>query len=137
MVVFVSSLKPVSSADYRFQPLVEEADTDLETTVTDTEAFVDRSDESGSDDSLAHGWLPVKVLEQYADIATRHGRVSLLDDETWYADVVFLQGVWGEGTNPDEALADLQESIYEWLVVKLRAGDDDIPAVGGIFLRTR
>ena len=130
---------------------------------TDTKSYLDRSDESRATDQAFGGppphsegerksfstlasaqpiddgpdyveGLPLALVETYADIATRHALVKEIDSGHWFASIVGLEGVWGDGDSPDEALVDLRESVVDWIAVKRRVGATDIPTMEGIDL---
>ena len=71
------------------------------------------------------------LVRLYAERAIRHARVEQLEDGSWFAAIVGLEGAWGEGDSPEEAEADLLEVLCGWVVVKLDRGDT-IPEMDGI-----
>ena len=77
--------------------------------------------------------IPASFVEMYAAMAVRHGRVSQLEDGAWFADVVGLDGAWGEGASAAEALDELQIAIHGWVAVKLRIGAP-VPPIDGLDL---
>jgi predicted RNase H-like HicB family nuclease len=78
--------------------------------------------------------LPLTLVRAYADIACRHARVTETDAGVWFADVVGLEGAWGDGSSPEEAEEELREAIIGWVAVKRRMGATDIPPIEGIDL---
>lgn len=76
-------------------------------------------------------WVPVWVIEKYAARAANHGTARQLDNGTWFAEVVGLQGVWTDGNTPEEALAGLADQIFDWALSKLQNGATDIPPIDG------
>ena len=78
--------------------------------------------------------LPLRLLELYADVASRHAVVEEVDPGVWIAKVAGLRGAYGEGDEPGEALTDLQKTIISWVVVKRRRGATDIPLMEGLDL---
>ena len=56
------------------------------------------------------------------------------EDQQFFATVPELFGVWGLGSSISEARDDLQDSVYDWLLLKIEDADQDIPPKGGIDL---
>lgn len=75
--------------------------------------------------------VPVTWINKYADIAVRHARVTKIDNGVWYADVVGLDGAWGDGDTPEAARASLKEGIVGWAAVKLKVGAP-VPPIDGL-----
>ena len=78
--------------------------------------------------------LPISLVQAYADHACWHARVREVDPGVWFASVAGLEGAWGDGDTPEEALQSLREAIIGWVAVKRRLGIDDIPPMEGIDL---
>jgi predicted RNase H-like HicB family nuclease len=81
--------------------------------------------------------LPLRLVESYADAATRHAVVREVDPGVWVASVVGLEGAWADGDSPEDALRNLPEAIVGWVAVKRRVGASDIPRIEGIDLNPR
>ncbi len=81
--------------------------------------------------------LPRSLVEAYADRARWHAKVREVDPGVWFASVAGLDGAWGDGESPEEALVSLQEAIIGWVAVKRRLGIQDIPPMEGINLNPR
>lgn len=79
--------------------------------------------------------VPGSLVLSYAELAADHARYEQLEDGSWFADVVGLDGAWAEGDTPTDARSELVRVIEGWVRVKLRHGDDDIPPIEGIDLR--
>jgi predicted RNase H-like HicB family nuclease len=75
--------------------------------------------------------VPMSLLAEYARLAARHARFSELEPGQWFADVVGLQGVWGDGTSRDEARAELEDAVLSWAALKLSLGVE-VPPVDGV-----
>ena len=74
-----------------------------------------------------------RLVEHWADVAVTHARVRSAD-EGFVADVVGIDGAWGFGRNPKEAVNDLRQVLPDWANFKLEDGDDDIPSMEGLSL---
>lgn len=79
------------------------------------------------------GGLPSFLVDAYAMAALRHAIVQLLEDDSYFASVVNLQGVWGSGSTPQIALEDLRQSIPGWVDLHRNRGIE-IPAIDGFDL---
>ncbi len=74
------------------------------------------------------------MITAYISEAMRRARYKLLEDDTFFGEAPGLKGVWANAATLEECRQELQEVLEEWLILKLRGNDDDIPVVGGISL---
>lgn len=75
------------------------------------------------------------LVERWAKIAVSHATVRRTEDPPgMVATVVGVDGAWGFGSTPAEALEDLQSVLVDWANLKLQDGDDDIPNMEGVHL---
>lgn len=81
--------------------------------------------------------IPRPLVDLYVDIAVRHALVREVDPGVWVATVAGLEGAWGDGESPDDAVSELREAIVGWVAVKRRVGATDIPLMEGIDLNQR
>jgi len=56
------------------------------------------------------------------------------DDGKWYGEIPLCPGVWATGESREECRRELQEVLEEWLILKLRDNDPDIPVIDGVQL---
>lgn len=71
----------------------------------------------------------------WAEAAVTHAIVRAIEDPPGLvATVAGLDGAWGFGESPREALDDLKSVLIDWASLKLDDGDDDIPSMEGIHL---
>ena len=73
------------------------------------------------------------MLTAYITAAMARARYKLLDDGTYFGEIPGLRGVWANAKQLDACRAELQEVLEDWLVLKLRDGDE-IPRIGRIQL---
>jgi len=73
------------------------------------------------------------VLTDYIDAAMGRARYKLLDDSSFFGEIPGLRGVWGSGKTLEVCREELQEVLEDWLVLKLRDGDE-IPRIGRVQL---
>ena len=76
------------------------------------------------------------MLTAYITAAMSRARYKLLDDGTYFGEMPGLQGVWANAKALEACRAELQEVLEDWLVVKLRDGDQ-IPRIGRVQLARR
>lgn len=104
----------------------------------DWERLLIRSDEEahgGEVEPVPGGSVLEKLLAQWAGAAVSHAVVRSIDDPAGLvATVVGIDGAWGFGSSPEEALDDLKSVLIDWAALKLADGDDDIPSMEGVHL---
>ena len=74
------------------------------------------------------------MITAYINEAMRRAKYKILDDDTFFGEVPGLQGVWADADTLEECRQELQEVLEDWLILKLRDNDNDIPVLGGISL---
>ena len=57
-----------------------------------------------------------------------------LDDGSWFAEIPGFDGVWANAVTVEACRKELLEVLEEWLLLKVRDGDE-IPSIDGIQLR--
>lgn len=87
----------------------------------------------GADDVPAFGDPLEALVKAWVAIACDHARTRKVDDMV-VADVVGLDGAWAQGSTCEEALRELPSVLNDWVWMKLRDGDRDIPAMEGVQL---
>ena len=73
------------------------------------------------------------MLTAYISAAMDRARYKIIDDRTYFGEIPSLRGVWANAKTLEGCREELQEVLEDWLVVKLRDGDD-IPRIGRIRL---
>ena len=76
------------------------------------------------------------MITAYINEAMRRARYKILEDDTFFGEIPELQGVWANADTLEECRQELQEVLEEWLILKLRENDTDLPVLGGISLAT-
>ena len=71
------------------------------------------------------------MLIAYINAAMARARYKLIDDGTYFGEVPGLQGIWANAKALEACREELQEVLEDWLIVKLRDGDE-IPRIGRI-----
>jgi predicted RNase H-like HicB family nuclease len=63
------------------------------------------------------------MLIEYIHAALEKARYEIIeDDEPYYGEVPELDGVWATGSTLEECRKNLEETIDEWIVFRLRRG---------------
>lgn len=78
--------------------------------------------------------LPMQMIAQYAAAAVRHATTRELEDGTWFAEIEHFPGVWTNRASQKEALDELEEVVYEWVILKIRDQDRDLPVLESLDL---
>jgi predicted RNase H-like HicB family nuclease len=78
--------------------------------------------------------LPVQLITQYAQKAARHAVARQLGDGTWFAEIEGFSGVWSNEPSQKEALDALEEIVFEWVILKIKDQDRDIPVLESLDL---
>ena len=73
------------------------------------------------------------TLAEYLDAAMRQARFEKMEDDSWFASIPALPGIWGNGLTHDEARVDLQDSLPSWIQVHTKAGNQ-LPELKGVRL---
>ena len=74
------------------------------------------------------------MLTAYIAKALAHAIFDGPDDGQWYGEISLCPGVWAMGDSQEACRKELQEVLEEWLLLKLRDNDPDIPVIDGICL---
>ena len=76
------------------------------------------------------------MLTAFINAAMSRARYKLIDDGTYFGEIPGLQGVWASAKKLEACRQELQEVLEDWLIVKLRDGDD-IPRIGRVGLNRK
>lgn len=64
----------------------------------------------------------------------RRAEAKQYPDESWFAEIPSFPGVWASSSSEEETLAELEETLHEWIALKIEDGDRDLPVVDSIDL---
>ena len=76
------------------------------------------------------------MLTAYIAKALAHATFEGPEGGKWYGEIPLCPGVWATGESKEECRRELQEVLEEWLILKLRDNDPDIPVIDGLCLTT-
>ena len=78
--------------------------------------------------------LPMRSVSQYARTAVRQATTRQLADGSWLAAIEGFSGVWANEPSQKEALDALEEVVLEWVILKIRDEDRDLPVLESLDL---
>ena len=76
------------------------------------------------------------MLTAFINAAMSRARYKLIDDGTYFGEIPGLQGVWASAKKLEACRQELQKVLEDWLIVKLRDGDN-IPRIGRVGLNRK
>jgi len=63
------------------------------------------------------------MLVEYINKQLQKASYKLLEDGTYYGEILGLKGVWANAKKLEDCRQELQEVLEGWLILKLRDGD--------------
>lgn len=84
--------------------------------------------------SIKDALLPEQLVERFISAALDRAEVEKMEDGHFFMTIPVLRDVWAEAGDEITAAVELDETLREWVDLKLRDGDRDFPIVGGINL---
>ena len=78
--------------------------------------------------------LPMQLIRQYAEAAARRAVTRGLEDGSWFAEIEGFPGVWASEPSQKQVLDVLEEVVYEWVLLKIRDEDRDLPVLESLDL---
>lgn len=77
------------------------------------------------------------MLLDYIELAMSKAHYEILEDEKfYYGEIPGFQGVWAKGRTLEDCRAELQTTLEEWLLIRLRK-NLKIPRMRGLSLSIR
>jgi predicted RNase H-like HicB family nuclease len=75
------------------------------------------------------------MLVQYIQAAMRRAKYEILpEDKSYYGEIPDCRGVWANESTLEACRDELQSVLEDWLMIKLRHGDSDLPIIDGVDL---
>lgn len=75
------------------------------------------------------------MLLDYIQAAMRKAKYEILpDDGSFYGSIPECQGVWANAATLEGCRDELQSVLEDWIFIKLRHNDTDLPVIDGIDL---
>lgn len=78
--------------------------------------------------------LPIGLIEKYAKLAVKRAKIKQHPDGHWFAEIPEFQGVWAKEASAKESLEVLEDVLFDWLLLKIRDEDRDLPTIETIDL---
>lgn len=75
------------------------------------------------------------MLTEYIQLAMRKATYELLEDRTFYSEIVECQGVWANASTLEACREELQDALEGWIILGLRLGHT-LPVLDGIDLNS-
>ena len=70
------------------------------------------------------------MLIEYIEAAMRRAKYELLPDgEGYYAEIPRFKGLWANAATLERCREELLSALQDWILIKLRHGDTDLPTV--------
>jgi predicted RNase H-like HicB family nuclease len=73
------------------------------------------------------------MLTEYIQAAMRHARYEILEDGTYYGEILDCPGVYAQAATLEGCRDQLREVLEDWIVLGLRVGHA-FPVIDGISL---
>jgi predicted RNase H-like HicB family nuclease len=73
------------------------------------------------------------MLSEYIQTAMKQAQYKVLEDGTYFGELVFWRGIWSNAATLEECRTELQEVLEEWILLALKAGEM-IPVLGELDL---
>ena len=78
------------------------------------------------------------MLTDYVEAAMRKAKYKLLDSDEGYAGTIpGFRGLWANAKSLKGCRTELRSVLEDWLLIKLRHNDDDLPVVAGMNLNPK
>jgi predicted RNase H-like HicB family nuclease len=88
----------------------------------------------GQPDQPGQRLLPTQLIARYVERAMLRAEAKQYPDGTWFAEFPDFPGVWANQPSEKAALEELQDTLHEWVLLKIKDKDRDLPVVDSINL---
>jgi predicted RNase H-like HicB family nuclease len=78
--------------------------------------------------------LPTQLIGKYVDRVMLRAETKQYPSGEWFAEVPGFPGAWGSQPSEEAAEEELREALHEWVLLKIRDKDRDLPVVDSINL---
>jgi predicted RNase H-like HicB family nuclease len=77
------------------------------------------------------------MISEYIHYALEKARYEILpDDDTYYGEIPGFRGVWANADTLESCRRELQETLEEWILIRLRM-NKKVPKIEGIDLNVK
>ena len=63
------------------------------------------------------------MITQFVEQKMEQAKYKILEDGTYFAEIPGIKGVWASAKKLEDCRRELQETLEEWLVLKLHSGE--------------
>jgi predicted RNase H-like HicB family nuclease len=78
--------------------------------------------------------LPTQLIDRYIERAILRAEIKQHPDGQWFAEIPHFPGVWASQLTEEATFEELRETLREWVLLKIRDRDRDLPVVDSINL---
>jgi predicted RNase H-like HicB family nuclease len=78
--------------------------------------------------------LPTQLIGKYIDRAMLRAETKQYPSGDWFAEIPGFPGVWASQPSEEATVEELRETLHEWVLLKIRDRDRDLPVVDSINL---
>ena len=80
---------------------------------------------------------PFAMLTAYIRAAMRSAHYELTENARFFATIPACRGAWAEAATLEACRDELESTLEEWIMVKLRQGDEDFQVIDGVDLNPK
>ena len=77
------------------------------------------------------------MLTDYIHAALRRAKYELIEDGDVFGKIAGFPGLWASADTLEECRESLRSSLEDWMLIKLRMGDNNFPVLGKLNLNER
>lgn len=71
------------------------------------------------------------MLTDYMHEAMRLAHYELMENGRFFATIPLLKGLWAEDATLEACREELQSTLEDWIMIKVRLSDKDLPVLNG------
>jgi len=64
------------------------------------------------------------MIIDFIEKQLKSARYKILEDNTYFGEILGFQGVWSQAENLEDCRRELQEVLEDWLLLKIRHGEN-------------
>jgi predicted RNase H-like HicB family nuclease len=78
--------------------------------------------------------LPTQLIDRYVERAMLRSETKQYPSGEWFAEIPGFPGVWASQPSEEATVEELRETLREWVLLKIRDRDRDMPMMDFINL---
>lgn len=71
------------------------------------------------------------MLIDYIQVAMKHSEFEKMEDGRWFGTIPQCAGLWADGDTREHCREELQSTLEDWILIKVRFGDA-MPVIDGM-----